>query len=126
MKSKLTLVGLVNASVIFILLAAPGVAPAHDLLVARNGMTLYTFDKDVAGSSACSWQCIRIWPPALTGDEPGPGFGAITREGGSRQLTFERRPLYYYIGDHGPGDANGDGIERVWHVVIHPQVHTKR
>jgi predicted lipoprotein with Yx(FWY)xxD motif len=128
MKSKLTLVGVIHASVIFVLLTAPRVVPAHDLLTARNGMTLYTFDKDVtgSGSSACSWQCIRVWPPALVGEEPGPGFGAITREGGARQLTYEGKPLYHYIGDHRPGDANGDRIDLEWHVVVRPSVHARR
>lgn len=128
MKSKLTLVGIVNASVIFMFFAAPGFASAHDLLTARNGMTLYTFDRDIAGSglSVCSWQCIRVWPPALVGEEPGPGFGAITREGGARQLTYEGKPLYHYIGDRHPGDANGDRIDLEWHVVVRPLVHTKR
>jgi predicted lipoprotein with Yx(FWY)xxD motif len=88
-----------------------------DLLVGRNGMTLYTFAKDVHGNSVCSWQCIRIWMPAKPGDVTGPEFGAITREGGARQLTYGGKPLYYYIGDHQSGDANGAGMDRLWQVV---------
>jgi len=101
---------------------------AHDLLTGKNGMTLYTFDRDdsAKAASTCSWHCIKVWPPAAAQEMSEPGFGAITREAGARQLTYEGRPLYYYIGDHGPGDANGDGIERVWHVVIHPRVTAKR
>jgi len=92
-------------------------AVSADLLVGKNGMTLYTFDRDSRGSSACSWHCIRIWSPADPEDAQGPDFGAITREGGARQLTYEGKPLYYYMGDRRPGDANGAGLDRLWHVV---------
>jgi predicted lipoprotein with Yx(FWY)xxD motif len=98
------------------LIGLAGAASAA-LLVGHNGRTLYTFAKDTPGNSACSWQCIRIWVPAKPGDLTGPEFGAITREGGARQLTYEGKPLYYYIGDHRPGDANGAGMDRLWHVV---------
>jgi predicted lipoprotein with Yx(FWY)xxD motif len=98
-----------------------GADASAELLTGRNGMTLYTFAKDSAGNSACSWYCIRLWPPAAADEREGPGFGAITREGGARQLTYEGRPLYYFIGDHGPGDANGDGIDQAWRVVTLPE-----
>lgn len=91
------------------------------LLTGKNGMTLYTFAQDRPGESACSWHCIKIWPPARVGDAAGPEFGAITREGGERQLTYDGRPLYYFIGDRHPGDANGAGIEQVWYAVHLPQ-----
>ena len=93
------------------------VAASADLLAAKNGMTLYTFSKDTPGNSACSWHCIKVWHPAEAGDADGPAFGAITREGGARQLTHDGKPLYYYIGDHRPGDANGDGMDQLWRVV---------
>lgn len=111
--------GVLKTAALSILLAVSLVASAHDLLTDRHGMTLYTFDNDVAGSgsSVCSWQCIRIWPPVQAGDELAPGFGAVTREGGDRQLTYHGKPLYYFVGDRRPGDANGDGIDRAWHVV---------
>ena len=38
---------------------------ADGVLVAANGMTLYTFDKDMAnsGKSACNGPCATLWPP---------------------------------------------------------------
>jgi predicted lipoprotein with Yx(FWY)xxD motif len=126
MKSKIIIPKLLKAGISFVLLTVPVIAPAHDLLTDKNGMTLYTFDEDVAGTSACSWHCIKIWPPVQVKEKPQAGFGAITREGGARQLTYGGKPLYYFIGDHHPGDANGDGIERTWHVITYPLVSAKR
>ncbi|EHL23491.1 hypothetical protein KYG_07635, partial [Acidovorax sp. NO-1] len=39
---------------------------ANGALVDAKGMTLYTFDKDVAGSgkSTCNGGCAALWPPA--------------------------------------------------------------
>lgn len=108
--------GWVAAAVVACLLPAAS-ASAGELLTARNGMTLYTFVQDSPGRSACSWYCIRIWPPAGVEDADGSGFGAITREGGGRQLTYAGKPLYYFVGDRKPGDANGAGIDQKWQVV---------
>ncbi|MBI2767343.1 MAG: hypothetical protein HYX53_15715 [Chloroflexi bacterium] len=90
-----------------------------------SGRTLYVFDTDTAGSgkSACSGGCASTWPPAvapatitkpdgLTGD-----LTAITRDDGTRQLALGGRPLYLYAGDAAAGDAKGDGIGGIWHVV---------
>ena len=113
--------------------AAPSAAPAGGgpavmtatvgtqgtLLVAgANGMTVYTYAKDIAnsGTSACTGGCIARWP-ALTvpaGSTPAGGsgvtgkLGTITRsDDGSTQVTYNGLPLYFYSGDTAPGDANG-------------------
>jgi predicted lipoprotein with Yx(FWY)xxD motif len=43
-----------------------------DVLTGSNGMTLYVFDKDAAGSgkSMCNGPCATNWPPlfAMDGD----------------------------------------------------------
>ena len=93
------------------------ITASAELLTGKNGMTLYTLAKDTPGKSACSWYCIKMWPPAEAGDAEGPQFGAMTREGGARQLTYAGKPLYYFSGDRKPGDANGDGIDQLWRVV---------
>ncbi|MFL6623434.1 MAG: hypothetical protein ACJ8J7_14805 [Sulfurifustaceae bacterium] len=111
---------IVTAAAICLSLLLIGTASAAaDILIATNGMTLYTFDRDVrdSGRSACSWYCARIWPWASENDASGPEFGVITREGGARQLTYKGRPLYYFIGDRKPGDANGAEMDQAWHVV---------
>jgi predicted lipoprotein with Yx(FWY)xxD motif len=88
------------------------------LVAGANGMTVYTFAKDVAnsGTSACTGGCITKWP-ALTvpaGSTPAGGsgvtgkLGTITRsDDGSTQVTYNGLPLYFYSGDKAPGDANG-------------------
>ena len=88
------------------------------LVAGANGMTVYTFAKDVvnSGTSACTGGCITKWP-ALTvpaGSTPAGGggvtgkLGTITRtDDGSTQVTYNGLPLYFYSGDKAPGDANG-------------------
>lgn len=88
------------------------------LVASSNGMTVYTFTKDTAGSgqSACTGACLAKWP-ALTlpsGSSPTAGtgvtgqLGTITRsDDGSLQVTYNGLPLYFYAGDSAPGDTNG-------------------
>ncbi len=92
-------------------------AAAADMLTGKNGMTLYTFDQDSGGKSACTAQCAAMWPPAAASDASGTDFGAITRDDGSKQLTYQGKPLYYHAGDKKAGDAKGDNMGNVWHVA---------
>ena len=91
------------------------------VLVDRNGMTLYTFDKDPrgAGTSACNGPCARNWPPLLAGpDAVATGkFSIIRRDDGSRQWAYAGKPLYLWIKDREPGDRTGDNFRNVWHVI---------
>jgi predicted lipoprotein with Yx(FWY)xxD motif len=89
------------------------------LVAGSNGMTVYTFDKDVAnsGTSACTGDCLARWP-ALTvasGTAPVAGagvsgtLGTITRaDDGALQVTYNGLPLYFFAGDTKPGDTNGN------------------
>ena len=88
------------------------------LVAGLNGMTVYTFSKDVAGSgtSACTGGCLTKWPaltvPAGTTPAGGSGVGGklatITRaDDGTLQVTYNGLPLYFFSGDSAPGDANG-------------------
>ena len=88
------------------------------LVAGSNGMTVYTFTSDTAGSgkSACSGGCLTKWP-ALTvavGVTPTAGggvtgqLGTITRaDDGSLQVTYNGLPLYFFQNDKAPGDTNG-------------------
>lgn len=91
------------------------------VLVNASGMTLYTFDKDVAGSgkSACNGPCIALWPAvAASGDiKPEGAFSVITRDDGSKQWAYQGKPLYTYASDKKVGDQLGDNFKEVWHVV---------
>ena len=95
-------------------------------LVGPDGRTLYIFLADTTpGTSACVDACADVWPPLLVGDGvpvvPGAGiagsFGTIERPDGSRQVAYEGQPLYFYVGDSGPGDTTGHGVGDVWFVA---------
>ena len=85
------------------------------------GMTLYTFDKDVAssGKSVCNGECAIKWPPLAAGtfDKASGDYAIITRDDGSRQWSYKGKPLYLWINDKKPGDMTGDGVNNVWHTA---------
>ncbi len=89
------------------------------VLVAPDGRTLYTYDKDGTGVSNCSGLCAAAWPPLLAPDsaQAMDGFTLITRSGGDKQWAYNGQPLYLYVGDSMPGDVDGDGADDVWHVA---------
>ena len=91
------------------------------VLVGSNGMTLYVFDKDTAGSgkSACNGPCAANWPAlaAAAGDAPSGDYSVITRDDGSKQWALKGKPLYFWAKDQKPGDKTGDGFNGVWHVA---------
>jgi predicted lipoprotein with Yx(FWY)xxD motif len=103
-----------------VLLAAD--APARksgDVLVNSSGMTLYTFDKDAAGKSACNGGCAANWPPlkADASAKPTGDYSVVTRDDGSKQWAYKGRPLYTWKNDHKPGDKTGEGMGGVWHTA---------
>jgi predicted lipoprotein with Yx(FWY)xxD motif len=90
-------------------------------LVNSAGMTLYTFDKDVAGSgkSTCNGPCAVNWPPlsAATATSGSGDWTIVVRDDGSKQWAYKGKPVYLWIKDQKPGDKTGDGVNKVWHVV---------
>jgi predicted lipoprotein with Yx(FWY)xxD motif len=90
-------------------------------LVDAKGMTLYTFDKDTAGKSACNGPCAQNWPPLMATTASGPAnWTVVTRDDGAKQWAFMGKPLYTWVKDSKPGDTTGDGVNNnVWHVA-HP------
>lgn len=96
------------------------VQTANGALVGPNGMTLYVFDRDTAGSgkSACNGPCATNWPPLMATAAPAGGeYSVITRDDGTRQLAYKGKPLYFWAKDSKPGDKTGDGINQVWHAA---------
>lgn len=98
--------------------AGAPVKTADGVLTGNNGMTLYTFDKDAAGSgkSVCNGPCASNWPPlaadanaAAAGD-----YSIITRDDGTKQWAYKGKPLYFWVKDTKPGDKTGDGFNGVW------------
>jgi predicted lipoprotein with Yx(FWY)xxD motif len=98
-------------------LLAKAIGSQTVLVAGSNGMTVYTFTKDTAGSgSACTGGCLTKWPAVTVaaGSAPTAGSGVsgtlatITRtDDGSLQVTYNGLPLYFYAGDKAPGDTNG-------------------
>jgi predicted lipoprotein with Yx(FWY)xxD motif len=96
-----------------------------EIVVDAEGRTVYVFDKDTAGSgkSACSGDCLAMWP-AVTADSDDPAvdgvsgeIGTITRDDGTTQVTLEGLPLYLYAGDSQAGDVTGQAVGGIWWVV---------
>ncbi len=99
----------------------PPAAPANGVLATPAGATLYTFDKDAAGSgkSACNGPCATNWPPlpAQASDTGSGDFSVVTRDDGSKQWAYKGWPLYTFAKDAKAGDTTGDGKGNVWHLV---------
>ena len=94
--------------------------PKGKALVDPNGMTLYTFDHDkTAGKSACNGKCAANWPPfTAPADATGNGnWTVIVRNDASKQWAYKGKPLYRWMDDKKPGDADGYGRFNVWHVA---------
>lgn len=93
---------------------------ADGVLVTATGMTVYTFDKDVAdsGKSACNGPCATAWPPVSAGNaKPAAPYSVVTRDDGTAQLAYKGKPLYLFASDKKAGDRTGDNFKDIWHVV---------
>ena len=94
---------------------------ADGVLTNSAGMTLYTFEKDAAGSgkSECNGACATIWPPlrAASDAKAGGDYTIITRADGAKQWAYNGKPLYLWIKGTKPGDKTGDGFNNVWRIA---------
>jgi len=101
-------------------MAADGPVKTVDgTLVGAGGMTLYTFDRDVAGSgkSVCNGPCATNWPPLMAGQASGGDYSLVMRDDGKTQLAYKGKPLYYWTKDSKPGDKTGEGVNQVWRAA---------
>jgi predicted lipoprotein with Yx(FWY)xxD motif len=90
------------------------------VLTNEQGMTLYVFDKDSPGRSACNGPCAANWPPlmASAGAMAMGDYIIITRNDGTKQWAYKGRPLYNWKNDKKPGDITGDGfLNGAWHIA---------
>jgi predicted lipoprotein with Yx(FWY)xxD motif len=92
--------------------SAPKVGP---VLVDSKGFTVYDFHKDKGTTSSCYGGCAKVWPPVLSEGAPQTGEGASAsklgttkRKDGTTQVTYAGHPLYTYVADKKPGEANGN------------------
>ncbi|WBB98737.1 MULTISPECIES: hypothetical protein [unclassified Solwaraspora] len=96
-----------------------------DVVTDEDGWLLYRFEEDSndPATSNCEGDCAKIWPPALTDGDPILSgvdeelVGTVNRPDGTRQLTIDGWPIYYYAGDEKPGDWKGQGVGGTWYVV---------
>jgi predicted lipoprotein with Yx(FWY)xxD motif len=88
--------------------------------VDSKGMSLYTFDKDSAGKSACNGPCAENWPPLMaSADAKSAGdWTVVTRDDGKKMWAYKGKPLYTFKKDTKAGDVNGDGfLNGAWHLA---------
>jgi predicted lipoprotein with Yx(FWY)xxD motif len=88
---------------------------------------VYLWVKDTGDASACTGACAGAWPPVTatgtvtaSGSAKASDLGTITRSDGTKQVTYDGHPLYYFSGDSGPGTASGqgsDGFGAKWWLV---------
>ncbi|MBO1334598.1 SCO0930 family lipoprotein [Streptomyces sp. VRA16 Mangrove soil] len=96
-----------------------------EIVVDKNGMTVYRFLKDSAWPirSNCTGACATKWPavePVAKNDTKGiplKGFMAFTRPDGTKQQTLNCWPVYTFSGDKKPGDTNGQGVGGTWYAA---------
>jgi predicted lipoprotein with Yx(FWY)xxD motif len=88
------------------------------ILVDGSGRTLYLFEKDQPNQSACAGACAAAWPVDQSSGTPKAGsgvtasmLGTIKRSDDTSQVTYNKHPLYYYTGDSGTGQHNGQGVD---------------
>ena len=104
-----------------------GSGSVTNYLSGEDGKTLYMFKNDTvnSGKSTCNAGCDGTWPPFTVDslDEVKPDaavtgkLALITRDDGTKQVTYKGWPLYYYSGDTKAGDTNGQGFAGKWFVV---------
>ena len=97
------------------------------ILVDGQGRTLYLFEKDAEGRSSCTGACAAYWPPLLTHGKPAAHgsvkqslLGVTHRGDGTSQVTYAGHPLYRFVQDTKPGQANGQGLDvygAEWYVL---------
>jgi predicted lipoprotein with Yx(FWY)xxD motif len=96
--------------------APPGVAV---FLVDHNGRPVYTLDNASGGNAKFTGDCAKNFTPvaghsmAASGDTSVKSSmtGSTTGANGSKQATYNGKPLYYYNGDQAKGDAKGNNMK---------------
>ncbi len=96
------------------------------MLYNRKKQAIYAFDKETGKKSRCYGACAKAWPPVLTKGRPTAGgkvkaalLGTTKRRNGTRQVTYDGQPLYYYAHE-GRGEVrchNVFGFGGLWQVV---------
>lgn len=101
-------------------------AKLGDIVVDKNGHTVYRFLKDKAwpkSVSNCLGDCAKKWPAVgivSANDTKGvqkKGLMGFTRPDGVKQMTVNCWPIYTFSGDTAAGQTNGQGVGGTWYAV---------
>jgi predicted lipoprotein with Yx(FWY)xxD motif len=98
-----------------VIVAHPG---SGGTFLTSGGRSVYLWAADGMNKSNCSGACAGAWPPVMAhgkltasnGAKPSD-LGTIARPGGGKQVTYDGHPLYFFAGDSGPGQTNGQGSD---------------
>lgn len=88
-----------------------GPAQTIDAYSDSNGLTFYTYDKDVTPNvSACTGDCAKTFIPTLATQDAKPygNWSVFSRADGGKQWAFKGKPLYTYVNDKGPSYYAGN------------------
>jgi predicted lipoprotein with Yx(FWY)xxD motif len=87
------------------------------VVVDSSGKTVYRFSPDNQSSSTCTGACAAVWPPVIVTGTPTAGsglsaslLGTVRDADGRMQATYNRWPLYSFVGDTAAGQAHGQGL----------------
>lgn len=126
MRALLTLGGAIAAAMIS-LSAAHADDPAKvgqtslgPTLTDQNGLTLYTYTRDMVGYSNCNGDCATAWPPlpAAASATASGDWTIVVRDDGKRQWAYKGHALYTFSKDAKAGDVTGDGADGgKWHAA---------
>jgi predicted lipoprotein with Yx(FWY)xxD motif len=94
------------------------------LISGADNRTLYVLTADEKSTSAheklstCYGGCAAVWPPVLASGTPAVAgkanvslLGLTTRRDGTKQVTYDGLPLYYYAADTKAGQATGNHLK---------------
>ncbi len=90
------------------------------VLTDSQGMSLYTFNRDMPGFSNCNALCAAAWPPLIAAADAKAGgdWSIIPRDDGKRQWAYKTKAVYTWTKDAKPGDTTGDGADSgKWHIA---------
>src|SRR5262245_46871033 len=88
-----------------------------DVWADSNGMSLYTYDRDVDANK--SVYAGNNWPAlmATASDKPIGDWTIADRPDGSKMWALKGKPVYLYVNDKAKGDVAGDGVGGIWHLA---------
>jgi predicted lipoprotein with Yx(FWY)xxD motif len=100
------------------------------VLTTPSGQVLYMFPPDAERHVTCVARCAKVWPPFIATGHGSPRAGSGVQQsllgtdpnpsGGPPVVTYDGWPLYTYVKDHKPRQANGQArydAGGYWYVI---------